>query len=161
MEIRKTKEEDIEKIWEIEKESREHHEKVSQVEYQRLNKAKTDEKARHEFETNLKKNILGEKVVSFVVEIDDEVIGWIFSKLGTWGWSDDPPKMVWIEDIGVLKKYQRKGIAKKLIGKVEEVAKKEGAKYSYLTVWLKNKPAYELYKKNNYEDFAIEMVKKF
>mgnify|MGYP006308935845 CR=1 FL=1 len=92
---------------------------------------------------------------------NNEIAGWIFSKLGTWGWSDNPPKTIWIDDIGVLKKYQRKGIAKKLLKETEKIAKKKGMEYGYLTVWLKNEPAYNLYKKNKYEDFAIEMVKKF
>ena len=161
MKIRKAKKEDIEKIWEIEKESREHHTKISQTKYKRLNKSKTDKKAKSEFEKNLEKDINGKKIVFLVAEINNEIAGWIFSKLGTWGWSDNPPKTIWIDDIGVLKKYQRKGIAKKLLKETEKIAKKKGMEYSYLTVWLKNEPAYNLYKKNKYEDFAIEMVKKF
>ncbi len=36
MKIRKAKKEDIEKIWEIEKESREHHTKISQTSIMKL-----------------------------------------------------------------------------------------------------------------------------
>lgn len=70
MKIRKAKKEDIEKIWEIEKESREHHTKISQTKYKRLNKSKTDKKAKSEFEKNLEKDINGKKIVFLVAEND-------------------------------------------------------------------------------------------
>ncbi|MFW6283007.1 MAG: N-acetyltransferase family protein [Minisyncoccales bacterium] len=160
MKIRDAKKEDIEKIWEIEKESRIYHTKITKEKFQRLNKSKTDKKAESEFKKELEKDISKKNIVFLVAEISGEVIGWVSSTLGTWNWSDKPPEAIWINDIGVLKKYQKQGTATKLLKETEKLARKKGAKYAYLGVWAENKPAYNLYRKNNYEDFQIKLAKR-
>jgi len=160
MKIRRAKKGDLIKIWEIEKESQGHHTKISQAEYKILNKSKTDKKAKLEFIKGLQKEVNNKKVIFLVAEVSGNAVGWIWSKMGVWKWSDNPPKMLWIEDIGILRKYRRKRIGQKLLDETEKIAKSKGMEYSYLTVWLKNKPAHNFYRKNKFEDFAIEMVKK-
>ncbi len=162
MKIRKAKKEDIKKIWEIEKESRKYYIKISQVKYRKLNKSEIDEKAKSEFIKDLSKSLENKSNLSLVAELSGELVGWIFSELGTWwGWPSNSLKTIWIEDIGVLGKYQRKRIAKRLLEETEKKARIKRMKYCCLTVRVKNKSAYEFYKKNGYVDFNIEMVKKF
>ena len=162
MRIRKARKEDIEKIWEIEKESRKQHTKITKIKYRRLNKSKIDEKSKSEFIKDLSGTIGNKSNIFLVAEIYCEIVGWIFSELGTWwGCKDKSLNTIWIEDIGVLEKHKGKRIAERLLKETEKKARENEMKYGCLTVRVKNRPAYDLHKKNGYEDFAIEMVKKF
>ena len=161
MKIRKATIKDLEEIWKIEKESRALHTKITDNRYKLLTKSETRKQEKSDFIADLQKNLKDKKVIFLVAESSKKIRGWIWSKLGVWIWSDKPPKTIWIEDIGVLKKYHKKGIAQALLNETEKIAMKKGMKYEYLTVWLKNKPAYDFYRKNKFEDFAVDvMVKK-
>lgn len=157
--IRKATLKDLKSIWEIEKQSRQLHKKVTDKKYQILTKSDVKKKDEVNFIKDLKENLKDKKVIFLVAEFDKKVIGWTWSKFGIWRWSNKPLKMLWLEDIGVSIKYRNQGIGKKLLNATENMARGKGIKYSYLTVWLKNKPAYNFYKKNKFNDFAIEMVK--
>lgn len=162
VEIRKSKKEDLPKIWEVEKESREYHLKILPKKYGELIQSKVDAISKNEFIEGLTKSFECKSNIILVAEISGQIVGWIFSELGTWwGLQDNSVKTLWIDDLEVLKKYQRKGIAKRLLNEIEKKARAKGVKYGNITLNVKNKPAYGLYKKNGYDDFAIEMVKKF
>lgn len=158
--IRKGKKEDIEKLWPLEVESRIYHRKITNKKYSKLSRININKKAKLEFIKDLKKDLKKRKFLFLVVEINKEVIGYITAYISEWWWSDHPPKTIRINDLSVLKKYQKKGIATELVKELERLAKSKKVIFSSLNVWLKNKPAYNLYKKNKYEDFGIEMVKK-
>lgn len=160
MKIRRATFKDLEGVWEIEKQSRKHHARISNPKFKLLNKSKTERKERINFINDLKKELKDRKIIFLVAEIGEDIAGWVWSKLGIWRWSDKPPKMLWVEDIGVLERYRNQGVAQKLFNEIEKNAKRKGIKYCRLTVWSKNKPAYDFYRKNKFEDFAIEMVKK-
>ena len=161
MDIRKVRKADIEKIWEIEKESRKHDSKGLKIRYRKLSSSKIDNRAKSEFVREVSKSIKDKNNIFLVAEISGEVIGWIYSEFVMWYCSDNPLKINWIEDLGVLRKYQGKNVEKRLLKEIEKEAKANKIEYGYLTVCLGNKSAYSLYKKNGYEEFAIEMVKKF
>lgn len=160
MKIRRAKKEDAEKIWPIEKESRIHHKKITPKKYALLNKSNLTKRDRKDFVQGFKDYLKDKKTVSFLVEKNGVVVGYIHARIGRWGWSDKPPKIVKIDDLGVLAKYRRQGIAKKLIREVEKFTKSKGVKYIYFNVWKSNVPAVELYSKLKYYKFMMEMVKK-
>ena len=151
MEIKRGKIKDIESIWKLEKESRIYHKKIISGKYHELNKTWINE---------LKKDLKKKKYFLLVAEKDNKVIGYLLGQFSRWEWSDNHPRNGKIEDIAVLKKYKRKGIGDKLIKKFEEVAKKRGVKYLNLGMWIKNKPAYRLYKKNKFDEIYLSMAKK-
>jgi len=160
MKIRRARKGDIEKLWPIEVESRIYHKRITPKRYLRLNKSKINEKAKLEFIKDFNEYLKNKKTVTLVAEEGSEIIGYVSTIFGKWRWSDNPPKAVLIEDIGVLKIYRKKGVATKLLKEIEKIAKSKKVYYFRLTVWLKNKLAYNFYKKNKYEDYTIEMVKR-
>ncbi len=56
-----------------------------------------------------------------------------------------------ITNIAVDKKYQRQGIARMMMQKLEETAKTKGCLYAYLEVRVNNEAAINLYKKFGYK----------
>lgn len=157
--FRNGKKQDIKQIWKIEKDNRILETKITQQEYRRLIETEIDAKAESEFVKGLEKDINSSENIFLVAESSGIVIGWIYAEIGTWSF-DNPIKILWIEDIGVLKKYQRKGIGKKLLEKVEKTARKKRIEYSVISVNQKNRLAYDLYKRTGYKEFSMEMLKK-
>ena len=115
-----------------------------------------------EFNKHRSINFLRERIVNgnlFIAELNNhEVIG-----LGTV--SKDLHFLetivnVWnIADIWVKKEYRRNGVAFKIIKKLEDVAKKDGANEIRLTVYSENSPAISLYQKLNYSSKIITFSK--
>ena len=160
MGIKRGKIKDIESIWELEKESRIYHKKIISGKYHELNKTGINNKSKKEWINELKKDLKKKKYFLLISEDNNKVIGYLLGQFSKWEWSDNHPKNGKIEDIAVLKKYRRKGIGDKLIKKFEGMAKKRGIKYLNLGLWIKNKPAYNLYKKNKFDEIYISMAKK-
>ena len=162
MKIRKGTIKDVEKIWDLEVESRKYHKKLTDKKYLLLTKNNIDKKARSEFikeyRNDLKKK--SRKIIFLVAEEKTQIIGYIVGIDGKWGWSDNPPKAIRIWDLEVLKKYRKKGIGTRLIKELEKISKKRGAKFLSLNIWKKNKPALKVYKNNKFDLFSYEMVKK-
>ena len=160
MMIRKIRKEDIEKIWPLEVERRKWHKKITDKRYALLNKSRVNTKARIEFIKYTKEEVKDKKSLLLVAVVDNQIVGHILVRFYKWKWSDKPPLIAKIEDLIVLKKFGRKGIASILIKEAEKIAKKRGAKYFYVGVWTSNKSARKLYEKNKFEDFHREMFKK-
>lgn len=158
--IRKAENRDIPAIWELEKEGREVHKKITPEKYSELNKARIDKKEGKNFAVGLKKDLAKKKKLIFVAECENKVVGYVYCFIGHWSWSDNPPKTLRIEDICVLKTYQKSGVATKLLNEVIKIAEKNKVKFISLNVWLKNKVAIDFYKRNKFEDFSIEMIRK-
>ena len=158
MKIRKATKKDFEEMWEIEVEDRKYHKKITDKKYSLLNKGNIDKKAKLEFIRWRKEDLKDKNKILLVAE-DGEVMGHLKGSFSKWDWSDNPPKIITLNSIGVLSKYRKKGIATKLIKKLEEYAKKKDVKFISLGHWIKNNIAHELYKKNKFEDFRLKMVK--
>ena len=152
--------EDIEQIWQLEVESRKWYKKFINKKYLKLEKTNVDEKCKREFIKDLPGDLKKRNDIILVAVVDNQIVGWIISHFYRWKWSDKPPLVCKIGNITILKKFKRKGIAMKLMRKVEKEAKKRNAKYIYLGVWTNNKPAYNLYKNMKYEKSShVDMFK--
>lgn len=79
----------------------------------------------------------------FVAEIEKKVVGYITAFR-----SDD---YFFLPFAAVYKKYRRHGIARKLLEKVEEIAKKEKCKYILYTAYTSNKAIEKFSKKMGYK----------
>lgn len=65
-------------------------------------------------------------------------------------WNDKYAKAMYIDRLGVNIKYSKKGIGSLMIAKAKEIAITLGAEYLRLFVVDINKPAIQLYHKNNF-----------
>jgi ribosomal protein S18 acetylase RimI-like enzyme len=157
--IRNATKDDVDMIWEIEKESRELLKAISAQKFRKLINSKTDQKEKENFVKGLLNDAKNTSNIFLVAEISGEVVGWIFSELGTWS-LDIPVKTLWIEDLKILRKHKRKGIGRSLLTKTEKRAKETGIEYGYITVNTKNRAAHSLYKENGYEEFDMDFIKK-
>jgi len=162
MKIRKGTIKDVEKIWDLEVESRKYHKKLTDKKYSLLNKSNIDKKARTDFIKDYTKDLKkkARKIIFLVAEEKGKIIGYIIGIDGKWDWSDNPPRALRIWDLEVLQKYRKKGIGTKLIKELEKISKQKGIKFLSLNVWKKNKPALRIYTKNRFDLFSHEMIKK-
>ena len=160
MKIRKAGKKNMEGLWEIEIENRKYHKKITNKKYNLFNKNKIDKKSKEEYLNNLKKDIKNQKIITLVAIENEKVVGTISAYFSKWKWSDNPPKYIQINDLGVLIKYKQKGIATKLIKEVEKIARSQKIKFIYLGVWANNNSSIKFYQKNKYEKYRLEMIKK-
>ncbi len=158
--IRRATKKDVGDLWLIEIEARKHDKKIIDRRYLQLTQRDLGIKAKREFIKELNKVLGNKKVIILVAETSNEIIGYVYIRFYIWKWSEHPPLCVNMDEVGVLKKYQKKGVATKLMKQAEKLAKKKGAKFVTLDVWKNNKPAIKLYRKNKYENFDTRMVKR-
>ncbi len=91
------------------------------------------------FENDLQRS----NTIAFVASNDTRVIGYA---LANWAGPE-----LHITNIAVRKDYQRQGIARNLMTKIEETGKNRGCRYAYLEVRINNEAAINLYKKIGYK----------
>lgn len=83
--------------------------------------------------------------LDFVIKNNGEIIAGITSILYCW-------KCLYIDVLWVAEKYRHQGLGRKLLNKVEEVAKKQGSHLVHLDTF--DFQAKDFYLKNNYEIFG-------
>lgn len=82
----------------------------------RINEAITGGAAEAQWETRILDYLARSPLGCFVAEWDGEVVGFIFGDIR--GWAFAIPKTGWLEIVGVHPKFQGKGVARALIGKL-------------------------------------------
>ncbi len=70
-------------------------------------------------------------------------------------------RTLFIEDLAVLEEYRGKGIGKKLLEKVQEIAKEQGCDGVELQVNARNQAALEMYRHCGYSEKSINMELNF
>ena len=90
-----------------------------------------------------KNDLRSQDTVAFVVEYKGSMIGYSLSTFVNAGFH--------ITNIAVDEKYQRQGVASKLIRKLENIAIENGCHYVYLEVRTNNTVAIGLYKSLGYD----------
>lgn len=85
---------------------------------------------------------------SFVAETKDKVVGFVFSQ--TIEFMHSEKRMMWVEYIGVLKEFQRHGIAQSLLTKVGDYAKQHSIPRVESSINPDNTPSIRLHKKVNF-----------
>ncbi len=89
-----------------------------------------------------KNDLISQDTVAFVVEYKGSMIGYSLSTFVNAGFH--------ITNIAVDEKYQRQGVASKLMQKLENIATENGCHYIYLEVRTNNTVAIGLYKSLGY-----------
>ena len=100
--------------------------------------------------------------IVLVAEIDGVVRGMAISKI------IDRPELsqakatrtVFVEDLSVEENFRHIGLGTALIGKIEEIAKKQNAKQVELNCWYANTSAYEFYQCLGYQLLSVKFSKK-
>lgn len=131
-------------------------EKLIQSEKQYNENIKPEFKVENWFENfyNEKNNAI------FVAKEDEKIIGYIYIKITT---SNDGPMIneeALIDGLYVDSGYRGKGVAKALISKAEEWAKRNDVQYVYINVLEENTTALNLYKKLDFNNFELKLKKK-
>ena len=88
--------------------------------------------------------------------IDNEIVGYAFAKKIS---SDEIIKSVLIDGIYVIESARNKGIATKLIERIQKWCKEKEIDEIKIKVVIANKSAYNLYKKLGFDDYSIELTK--
>ena len=112
------------------------------------------------FLSNLLKKTQNEKGIIYVAE-QNTVIGFITGHIehGKDKIEFLNKKIFYISNLAVLPDFQKQGIGKALLTKIEAYAKSLGLKLIQINVLNKNKIAYEAYKKMKYRDYEIGLIK--
>lgn len=82
----------------------------------------------------------------YVVSIDKEIIGFVMGSIDS-----GIKNKLWINELWVLKRYQGKGIGRKLMAEIERVYKKKGIKIFELVADTQKGGALGFYKKLKYD----------
>ena len=85
-----------------------------------------------DFDYIIQTKLQGTEDVSFVAEIDGEVVGYMISYLIYGGFGLE--KTAWIATLGVHPKYMGQGIGKRLAQEILDVYKRKGIKYILTSV---------------------------
>jgi len=88
----------------------------------------------------------------YVAEVDNEIVGYVVGLI-------EYGNIGHIISIAVHPKWRRKGIASKLLMKIEEEFKRRNIKIFVLEVEVNNKPAISLYEKHGYR--IIDVIKRY
>lgn len=98
----------------------------------------------------------------FVAEIDEVVAGYVAIAIEN-GKDASPStkvkRMGYIPDFVVLRKYQKRGVGKKLLNTAEQYVKSQDCEYVSLDVTAGN-PAFDFYKKLGYKEYSTNFKKK-
>lgn len=97
----------------------------------------------------------------FVAAEDNVIFGLIGVFIDPNNFIELPGKHAYISDIVVLKKYQRQGIAKKLMKFAEVFAKSKNLKEIRVMALAKNNPVIQLNKSLKYKEQEITLIKRF
>lgn len=159
MRIRKGTSKDIPKLWVIEIESAKYHKKIIPKKYHKFEANATKEISKEMFIKNFKKSIEDKSSFFLVAEKDKKIVGYLSVDLFYSKFSGKHIKCIHIVELGILKAYSKKGIATKLIKYLEKISKKEKCKFISLNVKSKNIPAIELYQKNKFGIYDLQLLK--
>jgi GNAT superfamily N-acetyltransferase len=106
-------------------------------------------KRREYWETRLESlDISG--VPSLAAEVEGKMIGFILGNVSTWEYGI-PTNVGWIDTLGVIKKYQKKGIARLLIEEMYNMFKKLGANTIYVFVDSQDQDLLQFFGKMGFE----------
>ncbi|WP_172979700.1 GNAT family N-acetyltransferase [Agromyces agglutinans] len=91
----------------------------------------------------------------YTVEVDGEEAGWLW--IGPW--DSRGTEDWWVYDLRVLDEFQRRGIAREVMRRADEIAREHGAKSIGLNAFATNVPAIALYESLGYLTAALHMRK--
>lgn len=159
--IRRGKKEDIEKLWPLIKELILSNKKFSEKILLDLDRYDISEEGRRKWLKNFNKWFKLKSTILFVAEISGEIVGFIWGKIYKWNWSNRKPfDIAKIGDLVVLRRYRKRGIGKRLMNEFESLIKNKNICFIEINLILKNKLAYNIYRKMGYRDYTLTMFKK-
>jgi len=101
----------------------------------------------------LKKELNNSESFFYLLEIENEIIGYLKVNTGEAQTEDRHIESLEIERIYILSNYQGKKMGQLLFDKAIEIAKKQRINNIWLGVWEKNDRAIRFYKKNGLVEF--------
>ncbi|MBD2628800.1 GNAT family N-acetyltransferase [Trichormus variabilis] len=105
--------------------------------------------------------IINPKAVVLVVEVEDEIVGYSFTRLEESSLVDIAPESVWLHDIYIDESARGMGAGKLLLNASIEAAKKLGSQILILQVAAQNEFAKQLFEANGFNVATYEMMMNF
>ena len=155
--IRKAIREDIEKLWDFEKENRLYDRKIMGRKFRKFFLWNFGGSEKKEWINNIKKILTNKNCLILVVENREKLIGYALGKIYNF---QDPRKIGHMEEFFITEKKRGKGISSRLMKKMKEWFKSKGIKYVSLEVFAKNNNVIKIYEKFGFEPFSIHMKAK-
>lgn len=106
-------------------------------------------KRREYWETRLE-SLDASGVPSIAAEVDKKMIGFILGNVSRWEYGI-PTNVGWIDTLGVIKEYQKKGIARLLFEEMYNMFKKLGADTIYVFVDSQDQDLLQFFGKMGFE----------
>lgn len=152
MEIRKAKKEDILFILKLIEKMVDYHCDIDKI-YKPYKEYKDLEKYLKSL-INIKNSVL------IVVENENKIIGFLEGGIEDTSNEMNFDKIGIIDNIFIEEKFRNKGIAKKLLKYIFEYFKSENIEYIQINTDARNKIGREFWKKNNFFEYQIKMLRK-
>ena len=98
----------------------------------------------------------------FVAEADDSVVGFaaVLAKVLPEEPDEDQSEYAYITDLLVLPSYRQRGLGRTLLQHAEAFARERGAKILRVGVLARNRLAWELYRKLDFADYHVQLIKR-
>jgi ribosomal protein S18 acetylase RimI-like enzyme len=159
MKIRKIKKEEINLLWNFEKENREYDKKILGEKFWPFYPSKINENEKESWLEEVKKSFEDENANILVVEIDRKIIGYSLA-YAYFLEHLKSKKAGYIEEFFLTEKFRGKGISTKLMNESIKWFKEKKVEFVSLRVFSKNKNVAGIYEKFGFEQFSIDMKKK-
>ena len=159
MKIREIKENELDSLWNFEKENREYDKKILGEKFWPFYPSKINEKEKEIWLKDLKKSFKNKNTNLLVVEVDEKIVG--YSWLHTSSLKYLKPKKIvgYIEEFFLTEKFRGKGISTKLINETIKWFKERKVEFISLNVFSNNKDVIGIYEKFGFKPFSICMKK--
>jgi GNAT superfamily N-acetyltransferase len=160
MEIREIKENEIDYLWNFEKENRVYDEKVLGKKFWPFFISKINKEEKREWLKEIKKSFKKESVKIFVVEEDNELLGYAWINTYFLEYLKPNKKVGYINEFFLTEKARGRKISTKLMNEIMRWFKEKNIEFVSLCVFSGNKEVVEIYKKFGFEPFSTYMRKK-
>lgn len=160
MKIREIREEELDYLWNFEKENREFDKKTLGDKFNLFYISEISEKEKEEWLKNLRESFQNPNTQIFIAEEKKKIIGYTWIKTYSLNYLNPKKKVGFVNEMFVTKEFRGKGISKELMEKSIKWFKKQGIEFVSLSVFAQNRHAIEIYKKFGFESFSVYMRKR-
>jgi len=158
--IREIKKNELDYLWNFEKENRIYDKRILGKKFWPFYISKINEKERINWLGDIKKSFKNKNTKIFVVEEKGELLGYAWINIHFLDYLKPNKKVGYINEFFLTGKIRSKGISKKLMNEVMKWFKQKKIKFVSLCVFSKNEKVVEIYKKFGFEPFSIYMKKR-
>ena len=160
MKIRDIKKNELEYLWNFEKENRKYKKKILGKKFLPFYICDINKKEQASWLKELKKSFNSKDTKVLVVEIKDEIVGYAWINTYRLDYLKPKKKVGYINEFFLTEKVRGRGISTKLMAEIVQWFKYKKIRFVSLCAFSKNKSVIDIYKKFGFEPFSVYMRKK-